>query len=283
MHSRPRLAGIGYITLNILRGANIISLILVVVAMWIILVMTFENNNFFFFDGMSHFVVSTASIFLLTSELTLFKSYFSKFWPLLSLGSGLVFLGLSMLALGFHVLGNLNKPAAKVENLGLSMWRIVISSGILTSFLGLFNILATYIFCDSTTGITGRQLRTFGVVYSPPAPDCFTTPATLSGSMRQPEPTSFHANSSVTKRGPFHLHLPNAIQSSLRPQSFDKQPSVTTISVPHDLEATAHQASRMSPVIPDLQRPPTALHPAFNQRDKLDSVSSEKNECQEYD
>ncbi|SZF05815.1 unnamed protein product [Blumeria hordei] len=249
--------------------------------MWIILVMTVENNNFFFFDGMSHFVVSTASIFLLISELTLFKSYFSKFWPLLSLGSGLVFLGLSMLALGFHILGNLNKPAASVENLGLSMWRIVISSGILTSVLGLFNILATYIFCDRSTGITGRQLRAFGVVYSPPATDCFTTPATLSGSMRQPEPTTLPADNSVMKRGPFRLHLPTAIRSSLRPQSSEKQPFVTTISIPNDLEASAHQVSRMSPVIPDLQRPPTALHPAFNQRDRLGSSSSEKNECQE--
>lgn len=91
---------------------------------------------------MSHFITSTIGIFLTVSELSLFKSYFARYWPLLSPESGFVFLGMAMLILGFNILGNLNKAATSVENLGLPLWRIVIASGILSALLGLTNIIA---------------------------------------------------------------------------------------------------------------------------------------------
>ena len=47
-----------------------------------------------------------------------------------------------MIILGFNILGNLNKSATSVSNLGLPLWRIVIASGILSSLMGLFNIIA---------------------------------------------------------------------------------------------------------------------------------------------
>lgn len=61
---------------------------------------------------------------------------------MLSIESGFIFLGLAMIVLGFNILGNLNKTAASVTNLGLPLWRVVISSGILSSVMGLFNIIA---------------------------------------------------------------------------------------------------------------------------------------------
>jgi hypothetical protein len=64
---------------------------------------------------------------------------------MLSPESGFVFLGMSMIVLGFNILGNLNKSATSVQNLGLPMWRVVIASGILTSLMGLFNIIAVCI------------------------------------------------------------------------------------------------------------------------------------------
>jgi len=47
-----------------------------------------------------------------------------------------------MIVLGFNILGNLNKSATSVQSLGLPLWRIVIASGILSSLMGLFNIIA---------------------------------------------------------------------------------------------------------------------------------------------
>jgi hypothetical protein len=45
LNKNGRLAGIGYIALNILRGLNIISLLTVVVGSWIMLVRTVQTSN----------------------------------------------------------------------------------------------------------------------------------------------------------------------------------------------------------------------------------------------
>ena len=47
-----------------------------------------------------------------------------------------------MFILGFNILGHLNKDATSVENLGLALWRLVIASGILSSIMGVANIVA---------------------------------------------------------------------------------------------------------------------------------------------
>jgi nucleoside recognition membrane protein YjiH len=116
-------------------------------------------RQFFFFDAVGHVIASSVSserncftlstsmlsnntVFLIASELSIFKNYFSQYWPLLSPTSGLVFLGVSMVTLGVAIMGNLNKQATGPESLGLPFWRIVISSGILVGLLGFMNIIA---------------------------------------------------------------------------------------------------------------------------------------------
>lgn len=47
-----------------------------------------------------------------------------------------------MFIIGMNVLGNLNKTATSVANLGLPLWRVVIAGGILSSIFGGANILA---------------------------------------------------------------------------------------------------------------------------------------------
>lgn len=76
----------------------------------------------------------------MTTEVGLFKGYYSKNWPLLSLKSGFVTLGISMIVVGVSILGNLNKDATSQQSLGLSFWQIVICSGILTTIMGVGNI-----------------------------------------------------------------------------------------------------------------------------------------------
>ncbi|KAI9887598.1 MAG: hypothetical protein M1823_000582 [Watsoniomyces obsoletus] len=172
--SKP-LAGPGYVVLNILRIMNIIALIMVIVASWVMLVKTFVVSKFFFFDAVSHLVTSVVGLFLITSEIQLFKSYFAKNWPLLSPSSGLVTLGVIMVVLGVSTLGNLNKEATSQASLGTSFWRIVISAGILVAILGLLNIILSFIFRDRDLGITARQVRSKGAVAA-------TTPKLLSTS-----------------------------------------------------------------------------------------------------
>jgi uncharacterized membrane protein YvlD (DUF360 family) len=77
----------------------------------------------------------------MTTEVGLFKGYHSKNWPLLSLKSGFVTLGIFMIVVGVSILGNLNKDATSQQSLGLSFWQIVICSGILTTIMGVVNIV----------------------------------------------------------------------------------------------------------------------------------------------
>lgn len=82
------------------------------------------------------------TVFLLVSELSLFRGFFARNWPLLSPAHGFVTLALAMIVLGVNMLGNLNKEATSQESLGLAFWRIVISSGILVFILGWLNLVA---------------------------------------------------------------------------------------------------------------------------------------------
>jgi len=136
------LAGPGYMILNGIRTLNIIALLSVAVASWVMIIMNIKTNHFFFFDAIAHLITSIISIFLIISEANLFSSYFAKNWPKFSNESGFVFLGISMIVLGFNILSNLNKSATSASTLGLPLWRIVIASGIVVSLMGLINIVA---------------------------------------------------------------------------------------------------------------------------------------------
>ncbi|TAQ91484.1 hypothetical protein B7494_g249 [Chlorociboria aeruginascens] len=247
-----KMAGPGYIILNILRAMNIISLLLVAVASWVMIVTTIKTSNFFFFDGVSHFITSSIALFLIVSELDLFKTYFYRRWPMLSPESGLVFLGLSMLSIGCVVLGNLNKSATSIENLGLPLWRVVISSGILACIMGFANIIGTFVFCDNKQGITGRQVRSHGAaIPKEPSGKSFSL---SSGSVHRPASPvlpSYHTTSEDRRRSRFGLKFP------IRLSGISKATTTNQTHFPK-------WDSRSSPVAPEVQRPPTALHPAYH-------------------
>lgn len=154
------LAGPGYIILNIIRVLNIIALLSVIVASWVMLVKTFRVSQvsllnlcntsrrlltldqFYFFDAVSHVTTFTISLFLIISELPICKDYFARNWPLLSPQSGFVALGVAMITVGCSILGNLNKEATRPDKLGPPFWRIVIAAGIVVTVLGFVNIVA---------------------------------------------------------------------------------------------------------------------------------------------
>lgn len=106
----------------------------------------------------------TSSGFLILTELPLFKSYFNRNWPLFSPRHGFVMLGAAMIFLGIGVLGQLNKEATSQKSLGLPFWRIVIAGGVIVLVMGFVNIFASYIFRDTKTHLTARQVRSHGAV-----------------------------------------------------------------------------------------------------------------------
>ena len=101
---------------------------------------------------------------MIITETPLFKAYFSRNWPLFSPQSGFVMLGVAQLLLGNGILANLNKTNASQENLGMAFWRLIIGSGIIIFVMGLINILASFVFRDTTLQLTARQVRSNGAV-----------------------------------------------------------------------------------------------------------------------
>ncbi|UJO24755.1 uncharacterized protein CLAFUR5_13816 [Fulvia fulva] len=162
--SQKSLAGPGYIILNGIRVANVIAFLAVITASVVMLVKIDTDTHLFFFDAVSHVITLVTSMFLIVSELSLFRGYFARNWPLLSPSHGFVTLALAMIVLGINVMGNLNKPSGSQEELGMAFWRIVIASGILIFILGWFNLLASFIFRSRKQNITARQVRAHGAV-----------------------------------------------------------------------------------------------------------------------
>jgi len=170
-----------------------------------------------------------------------------------------------MITLGFNILGNLNKPATSQAALGLPFWRIVIASGILTSIMGFMNLIATFFFSDSKHGITGRQVRSQGAALpkSPPSTSSSHSKAfSLSPSSsvhRAPSPVlpSYNAPQQSApeerRRSLFGMKLPVRLSQMQISKPFHASP-----------EQFEKFANRSSPVVPDVQRPPTALHPYHN-------------------
>lgn len=162
MFKNLKLAGAGYVILNIIRVLTIITLGTIIAASWIMLVKTVQNSDFFFFDSVSHFMTSTISIFLVVSELCLFKRWYASNWPLLSEQSGLITLALALIIMGCQMLGNLNKDATSQEKLGLPFWRVIVAAGILGFVLGFFNLVVHFLFRLPRKGITSRMIRAHG-------------------------------------------------------------------------------------------------------------------------
>ena len=103
-------------------------------------------------------------MFLVISECSLFRSYFARNWPLLSPSHGFVSLGCATTVLGLNMLGNMNKEATSQQSLGLPFWRLLVASGILAIVIGVFNIIASFIFRDVARNITARLVRSKGAI-----------------------------------------------------------------------------------------------------------------------
>ncbi|QKX56353.1 uncharacterized protein TRUGW13939_03454 [Talaromyces rugulosus] len=158
------LAGPGYVILNVLRGINIIAFLDLIAASIVMLIKITLNNNFFFFEAVTHVITASLSIFLIISELPILGNFFNRYCPQLGQTAGFGPLAFVMIVLGVAVLGNLNNDDFSEKHLGLSMWRIVASAGILSMTMGIVNFIAGFIFADSANSVTARQVRAYGAV-----------------------------------------------------------------------------------------------------------------------
>lgn len=255
-----KVRGSGHLILNALRAFTIINLVSVMVSSWAMIVLSGLTGQFYFFDTMTLFFVFAIAVFLAISEFNLFKNYFENNWPVLSPSHSLAWLGLVMVIVGCQVLSNLNKNVYSSENLGMPIWRLVLASGILAITFGFFNMIASVIFRDSKQGITARHIRSDGNLARPMDPydsysgrDGFSQ---RSDSLRKKEEGNF-ATRRITQ---MYAGVKNFRKSKIHISKPIIQPSGGDLEQGGDED---RQHDRASPIVPAVQRPPTALHPAF--------------------
>ncbi|MCJ1336812.1 hypothetical protein MMC09_002090 [Bachmanniomyces sp. S44760] len=239
---------------------NIIALLAVVAASFVMLVKTFIVSQFFFFDGISHVVTAALAISLIFTELPIFRQYFSRNWPLLSMTSGFVTLGILMIIVGCSILGNLNKQATSEQTLGVSFWRIVISSGIVCFILGVVNIFASFIFRTSSQGVTARMVRSYGAVAPHKVDDIVRRASTT-------RRRSFHLGRSDTLPSYATAHTsPNSRTMAETPASRQQRqssaPGRMGLNISAPVAADQEQFAKFK-ASGDVQRPDTAFHPAY--------------------
>ncbi|KIW98305.1 uncharacterized protein Z519_01889 [Cladophialophora bantiana CBS 173.52] len=266
------LAGAGYIVLNIIRVMNIIALLAVIAASSVMLVKTFIVSKFFFFDACEHVLRVIMSGFLILTELSLFKSYFSKNWPLFSARSSFVMLGAAMIFLGNSLLGNLNKHATSQESLGLPFWRLVIAAGIIVFVMGFINLFASYIFRDTKAHLTARQVRSHGAVASHKADVEASTP-------KPPSRKSHYRSFFLGKRDslPSYYSRKNTERSNMAEtpkmhlaisSPFPQDQSLARTAQSPGAASSKYSQSPKSEryaMSPELSRPDLAHHPAMTQ------------------
>ena len=63
---------------------------------------------------------------------------------------------------GVMVLGNLNSSDENSKSLGENFFQVIEAGGIITFIMGLFNIIASYIFRDRQAAVTARMVRAHG-------------------------------------------------------------------------------------------------------------------------
>jgi len=271
--ANSKVRGSGHLVLNGLRALTLIGLGTVMVACWAMIVMSGITRQFNFFDTISHFFVFGIAVFLSITEVNLFKAYFENNWPVLSPSHSLAWLGLALVIIGCSIMGDLVKPAYSQENLGLPMWRLVLASGILSIAFGVFNMLVSVIFRDGKNRITARMIRSDGNLAAPSYKD---SPYDVSSYTTYPtnrDDYSQRSNNSLrqTEEESLPQSAARRFTRALNPKNFNFRKSRLQISAPmplggnRDVEqgSTDHLNDRASPIIPAVQRPPTALHPAF--------------------
>lgn len=184
-------------------------------------------------------------MFLTASELSLFRNYYARNWPLLSPAHGFVTLALLMIVLGINMLGNLNKPATSQKSLGLAFWRVVIASGIIIFIMGWINLVASYVFRDRNNGITARQVRAHGAVAASMTPKAQSV---TSSTPSAPELAQTYINNPVTptkSSNPFRI-LTSERRQSILPSYHTASSTPTAPSPPYPQREPVSPTSRYS-------------------------------------
>ncbi|KAI5862353.1 hypothetical protein GGS23DRAFT_605662 [Durotheca rogersii] len=257
--SGPGFQGHAYIILQVIRACNIAVLFAVIFTSGLMMAFAKMPNGFQFFDDVSHaFVVAVAGL-LIWSELPIEKgqALIRGFWPVLGPNHGFTWLGVSMILMGSHLLGALSDDTYTNEHVPFQIWQVIMGSGIIAIAFGVTNVVASIIFRNRKNNYSAREVRDRG--------------ATNENAYYANEYDSYRSNS-------IHKEKPSMIKRISTMAGLGSKPKISH-PIPQDVESGAvgdeHTAAedRGSPIVPGIQRPPTAMHPAYNRESRSSRYS----------
>ncbi|KAI2610975.1 uncharacterized protein GGS25DRAFT_519278 [Hypoxylon fragiforme] len=238
--------GSAYVILQVIRYCNIAVLLAVIFVSGVMMYFAKMPNGFQFFNDVSlAFVIAVAGLLLWTElPINLGKRIIAENWPVIGENRGFTWLGVAMILMGSHHLGALSNDTYNNKNVPFQAWQAIMGSGIIAIAFGVTNILASLIFSNRTNGVHAREVRSNG--------------ATTRDVNFTEEYDSYRSNSirkEKTKslwflgKGAAKPKISHPITRDVEYGQDDQLPIVD---------------DRSSPIIPDVKRPPTALHPAYN-------------------
>jgi hypothetical protein len=266
LSGNPKVMGSGLLVLNALRALTLATLGIVMASSWIMIAFSAINGHFQFFDSATHFFVFVVSVILALSELNIkfLRSWFIMNWPGLSPGHSLIWLGVVLIVIGCQIMGDLVKPAYTIETIGLTFWRLILAAGILAITFGFFNIFASLIYRSPQNGIYARDIRSKGSLAEP----AFNSKTFYDGYAGTDYSSSHRDN--FSQRGyskEEEVEESSAVRRLTRvfnPKNFRKSRIQISKPIPQEVDLDCERGmDRASPILPEVQRPPTALHPAL--------------------
>ncbi|CCF41499.1 hypothetical protein CH063_11758 [Colletotrichum higginsianum] len=189
-------------------------------------------------------------------RLNIFRTYFERSWPVLSCEHGLSWLGIAMIVMGCQVLANTTDPTFSAETIGLPLWRLILASGILAITFGFFNVISSIIFRDGHNGINARNIRSDGTLAS--GKNSFVDGYSVrSNSIRNEKQANKFKR--FTQKFPAPWNKSNTTAAA-RPNI--SGPIIPDVEQGHASDSDRDwDEDRRSPIMPDINRPPTAMHP----------------------
>ncbi|KAI1766586.1 hypothetical protein GGR53DRAFT_202515 [Hypoxylon sp. FL1150] len=261
--------GPAFIILQVIRCCNIAVLLAVMAVSVIMMVYAKMPNGFQFFNDVSlAFVLLVAGLLLWTEiPVDTGKKFITANWPAFGENRGFTWLGITMILIGCHHLGALSNSTYNNKDVPFQVWQAIMGSGIIAIAFGVTNVITSFIFSNRAHGVSAREIRRDGAT-------------TLDVNYTE-EYESYRSNSvRKEKKGNRITRLfgkgGSKPKISQPISSYPTQNDDVEYGRPDDLPmAHASVDSRSSPIIPEVRRPPTALHPALAGTRSISSRYSE--------
>ncbi|GAP83813.2 putative SWI SNF complex subunit SMARCC2 [Rosellinia necatrix] len=237
-NSSSGFQGHAYIILQVIRFCNVAVLLAVMVASVLMLIFAKLPNGFQFFADIVHALVFFFAALLIYTEIGVWatgQEFVARAWPMLGPDRGFTGLGAIMAVIGCHLLGGLNSGTYTAGGVPSQIPQVIIGVGIVTITFGFTNIIASLVF--KSNEVRARVVRQAGA----------TVPnMSLNGS------TGFNSRSNSTRKPDISGPFPMSTNDQFQPADY----------FPGDDKSMNSFDSRHSPIMPEISRPPTAMHPA---------------------